>query len=205
MDYVFGLVLRAIAISLVLISYDIACQWFVNLFKRMRESWPEEILPIDEKMLLPAIPKLHEPMHHSAGHDCFSFNYLFRVGETDGECPERVWSPHNALGNSTKTQGPGSRQDVLDDHFGFWNWQKYTNMGTTLLRRYRAAVALRNQQTEGHHGLTATIHPEVVKEWEKLCSEWEYEGYPKKKKSPYHVEGACKQSFFFLSFFLFLI
>lgn len=192
MDYVFGLVLRAIAVSLVLISYDIACQWFVNLFKRMNQSWPEEIRLTDSKTLIPAIPKLHEPMHHSTNHEAFSFNYIAGVGETDGECPERVWSPHNALGNSTKTQGPGGSQDVLDDHFGFWNWQKYTAMGKTLARRYKGAVALRNVQTEGHKGLTVTVHPEVVKEWEEMCTEWEDEVYPKTKPNPYHVEGASK-------------
>lgn len=196
MDYVFGMVLRAIAVSLVLISYDIVCQWFVNLFKRMAQDWPEEIRPQDQKTLIPAIPKLHEPMHRKTGHEAFSFNFIPGVGETDGECPERLWSPHNALGNSTKTQGPGSRQDILDDHFGFWNWQKYISIGTSLLRRYKAAVALRNLQNEGHRGLTATLHADVVAEWEKMCVEWEEEIYPKKKKNPYHTEGASE--FFFL-------
>jgi hypothetical protein len=36
------------------------------------------------------------------------------------------------LGNATKTQGPGSRHDVLDNHFGFWNWLKYNTMGNYL-------------------------------------------------------------------------
>ncbi|KAF9471463.1 hypothetical protein BDN70DRAFT_819963, partial [Pholiota conissans] len=79
----------------------------------------------------PLIPKFHEPAHHEEDHEQFSFNYATGVGNSDGEVPERVWAGHNGLGGSTKTHGPGTRQDVLDDHFGFWNWQKYCAMGKT--------------------------------------------------------------------------
>ena len=144
MDYIFGIVLRIVMVHLLLISYDIACQWFINLFKRMEEHWPDEIKPMRPIKLIPAIPKLHEPMHGATGHQVYSLNYIPGIGHSDCECPERVWAPHNALGNSTKTQGPGSRHDVLDDHFGFWNWQKYIGLGATLLRKYKAALADRN-------------------------------------------------------------
>jgi len=91
--------------------------------------WPDEIKPKAGIEIRPAIPKLHEPAHEHVGHEQYSFNYAVGVGKTDGECPERIWAAHNALGNSMKTQGPGSRHDVLDDHFGFWNWEKYISMG----------------------------------------------------------------------------
>lgn len=128
MDFIFGSALKGTNISTVVISYDIACQWYKNLFDRM-QGWPE---PIRINPLIdtrPLIPKLHEPGHERKGHDELSFNYSPGVGLTDGECPERIWAAHNALGNATKTQGPGSRHDVLDDHIGFWNWLKYNSMG----------------------------------------------------------------------------
>src|SRR4051794_32721926 len=108
MDYVFASALQNILVPVILISYDIACQWFVNLFKRMNEHWPPELRIPSSTKLIPAIPKLHEPMHQTKGHQVFSLNYIPGVGLTDCECPERVWGPHNCLGNSTKTQGPGS-------------------------------------------------------------------------------------------------
>ncbi|KDR65407.1 hypothetical protein GALMADRAFT_148720 [Galerina marginata CBS 339.88] len=191
MDYIFAMVMQWVLVALVLISYDIACQWFVNLFNRIEGHWPEEIKFPNTIQLRPAIPKLHEPMHQTKGHQVYSFNYIPGVGLTDGECPERVWGPHNALGNSTKTQGPGSRQDVLDDHFAFWNWLKYINMGYTLLRRYKAAVAQRNLQQEGHRGLTNSLDAELIEKWEKLCVEWEQDAsFPKKKKNPYYNKDA---------------
>ncbi|PPQ97896.1 hypothetical protein CVT26_013070 [Gymnopilus dilepis] len=180
MDYIFGSVLQLILVAMVLISYDVACQWFVNLFS---------IKPSRPLQLIPAIPKLHYAMHETANHEVFSLNLIRGAGLSDCECPERVWAPHNPLGNSTKTQGPGSRHDVLDDHFGFWNWLKYVGMGVTLLRKYKAAVAERNIQNEGHRGLTDALDPQLVKTWENLCKGWDSDkAFPKTRQNPYHVE-----------------
>ncbi|PPQ88326.1 hypothetical protein CVT26_009158 [Gymnopilus dilepis] len=130
-------------------------------------------------------------MMETAGHEPFSLNLMPGAGLSDCECPERVWSPHNALSNSTKTQGPGSRHDILDDHFGFWNWLKYKNIGTTLVRKYKVAVAERNVQVEGHRGLSASLNQSVIQKWERMCLEWEQDlGFPKKKKNPYHVKDS---------------
>jgi hypothetical protein len=129
MDYITGYVIRFLALLMIFVSYDIACQWFVNLKDRMDEHWPEEIQPIHHTTLIPAVPKLHEPSHDKLGHEQYSFNFIPGVGATDGECIERIWAGHNALGNSTKTAGPGNRQDTLDDHFSFWNWEKYVSLG----------------------------------------------------------------------------
>ncbi|KDR72076.1 hypothetical protein GALMADRAFT_74300 [Galerina marginata CBS 339.88] len=156
---------------------------------RRTEHWPPEIQIPESIKLIPAIPKLHEPSHSGSDHQTFSFNTIPGVGETDGECIERLWGPHNILGNATKTQGPGSRQDVLDDHFNFWNWEKYVGFGRTLARKFKAAVALRNIQAEGHRGLTEALDSDLVAKWEKLCVEWESEGFKKTKKNPYQTDG----------------
>ncbi|KAK0467694.1 uncharacterized protein EV420DRAFT_1616586 [Desarmillaria tabescens] len=79
----------------------------------------------------PLVPKFHEPGHKAEDHEQFSFNLAEGAALSDGECPERIWAPHNILGNSTKTAGPGTRQDLIDDHFGFWNWLKYCCMDLT--------------------------------------------------------------------------
>ncbi|KAF8870835.1 hypothetical protein CPB84DRAFT_1692745 [Gymnopilus junonius] len=190
MDYIFSSVLQYVLVLLVLISYDITCQWFTNLFSRIDNHWPDSIKPRPNTTLVPAIPKLHEPMHEQKDHQVYSLNLIKGVGFSDCECPERVWAPHNALSNSTKTQGPGSHQDVLDDHFGFWNWLKYIGLGSTLLRRYKAAVAQCNLQQEGHRGLTASLDPDLVQKWETMCQDWEADSFPKKAANPYHLDDA---------------
>ncbi|KDR70910.1 hypothetical protein GALMADRAFT_144380 [Galerina marginata CBS 339.88] len=169
MDYVFGSSLRSVLLlPFILISYDIA----------------------STTQLIPAIPKLHEPMHGTANHQVYSLNFIPGVGASDLETPERIWSAHNPLGNSTKTQGPGSRQDVLDDHFGFWNWCKYIGLGSTLMRRYKRAVADRNIQAEGHRGLTESLDADLVASWEELCVEWEADTFPKTKTNPYQTDNS---------------
>ncbi|KAF9536717.1 hypothetical protein CPC08DRAFT_652023, partial [Agrocybe pediades] len=194
MDYIFASTIQNFLLPLVVISYDIACQWFINIFKRMEEHWPEDLKIPSTTKLIPAIPKLHEPMHQTANHQVYSLNFIPGVGMSDCECPERVWGPHNCLGNSTKTQGPGSRQDVLDDHFGFWNWMKVVNLGLTLLRKYKSALAERNLQAEAHRGLSASVGSNSVQQWEQICEEWEKDVFPKTKKNPYHNADACEYS-----------
>lgn len=131
MDHIFGSAFKAHASLLTaIISYDIACQWFKNLFKRMTD-WPEDIKLREDVDISPVIPKFHEPAHQDEDHKQFSCNLVPGMGASDCEVPEQFWGPHNPLGNSTKTMGPGSRHDILDDHFGFWNWLKYHSMGKT--------------------------------------------------------------------------
>lgn len=193
MDYLFASAVSFFAMPLLLISYDICCQWFINLHKRMASFWPDALKIPSTTKLTPAIPKLHEPMHGKANHQHFSLNFIPGVGQSDFECPERFWSLHNSLGNATKTQGPGSRQDVLDDHFAAYNWMKYISIGSYLLRRYKAAVADRNIQTEAHRGLTNSVGQDLADKWESVCVEWEKDtAIPKTKINPYETEGVGK-------------
>ena len=53
MDWVFGIVLHIAMVHLLVISYDIICQWFINLFKRMEEHWLDEIKPTQPIKLIP--------------------------------------------------------------------------------------------------------------------------------------------------------
>ncbi|KAG6913835.1 hypothetical protein DXG01_004024 [Tephrocybe rancida] len=192
MDLIFASFLCFIYALYILISYDIACQWFIHLLERM-DNWPESYQIPSTTQIRPALPKMHEAGHARKKHERLSLCYLRGVGLTDGESVERMWAGHNALGNAMKIMGPGTRHDVLDDHFGFWNWQKYMATGNTLVRRYKDAVLLRNSQVEAHHGLTSTISTDQAEEWERVCRVWEDEPYPKaKSQNPFHVEGATR-------------
>ncbi|PBK66640.1 hypothetical protein ARMSODRAFT_890042 [Armillaria solidipes] len=129
MDFIFGSALQNFVNLLFgIISYDITCQWFKNLYEQM-QGWPSSLQINGPLRLTPIIPKFHEPAHHMEDHHEFSCNLVEGLGNCDCEGPERIWGSHNSLGNSTKTMGLGSWHDVLDDHFGFWNWLKYIAMG----------------------------------------------------------------------------
>ena len=44
MDYVFASAIQSTELALIAISYDIVCQWFVNMFARILH-WPEPLRP----------------------------------------------------------------------------------------------------------------------------------------------------------------
>lgn len=123
--------MRTLLLVWILISYNIACQWFANLFIWMKQ-WPPELRLQPGLHLRPLIPKFHEPAHKEEGHEQYSMNLAEGMGLTDGEAPKRVWSTHNLLANSTKSMGPGTMHDVYDNNFSAWNWWKYTTMGRRL-------------------------------------------------------------------------
>ncbi|KAL0565292.1 hypothetical protein V5O48_016736 [Marasmius crinis-equi] len=173
MDYLVGLALQAFSgLYWVLLCYDIACQWFRKLDFRAAQ-WPEAVQRPNDLSMTPAIGKLHEPGHKQVDHQKFSLNLIRGVGYTDGESLERIWAAHNALSNSTKTMGPGARQDLLEIMFDFWNWLKYTTLGPSLYRRWRAAVNDRTKQTRAHKNLTSNLEKAMVEEWEEVVKKWE--------------------------------
>ena len=177
----------------------------------MDDHWPEDLLPTFPLNMRPQIPAFHEPGHGQAGHQEYSFKLSWGMGLTDGEGCERIWAANNALGNATKTQGPGSRQDVIDDHLGFWNWLKYCGMGKnfflnrlihyliyftgkTLMRKYKTAIRQRNVQVEGHRGFTNTLPKELAAGWTKMCEDWDRATYPKQAENPFVTRGLCTPS-----------
>ncbi|SJL08347.1 uncharacterized protein ARMOST_11710 [Armillaria ostoyae] len=188
MDFVFASTLQNFMMLLLrVISYDIACQWFVNLYECMN-GWPSNLRINGPLKLQPVIPKFHEPAHKVEKHHKFSCNLVKGLGNCDCEGPECIWGGHNNLGNSMKMMGPGSRHDVLNDHFGFWNWQKYVGIGKSLICKYKAATEERNMQVEEHRGLSANLLTHLVAQWDLLCEVWEDDTFPKTVENPFHVD-----------------
>ena len=112
----------------IVMSYDIACQYFINFFTRMEKYPPSFRLTQAPEDLNVFVPKYHLNAHTMDCRLKYSLNLSPFVGHTDGKAPERGWAAINALAPSTKEMGPGSRRDTLDDHFGDQNWRKTTEM-----------------------------------------------------------------------------
>ncbi|KAL0569488.1 hypothetical protein V5O48_012485 [Marasmius crinis-equi] len=191
-DFIFAFVMRRFMewLLLLIIGYDIMCQWMVNLFSRM-ENWPREMRLPRSLYMTSVIPKFHHPSHkEDQEHDRLNCNYAKGLGDCDCECAERMWSSLNSAAPSTKPMGPGSRVLVLNDHFGFYNWGKYVGTGATLARRYTLAIKTRNQQTEAHRGLTASLPADLRSSWEEMCKEWEESHRGQKLVDPFRATKA---------------
>ncbi|KAJ7791184.1 hypothetical protein B0H13DRAFT_1676014 [Mycena leptocephala] len=81
--------------------------------------------------------------------------------------------------------GPGARHDMIDCHWGHWNWQKLVHLATTLRRRLDIARQELQLQKEGFE-LFSQQQADHVPEWKKMVEEFEADGT---KRNPY--QGAA--------------
>ncbi|KAI9068488.1 hypothetical protein FKP32DRAFT_1561583, partial [Trametes sanguinea] len=156
-----------------LISYDIVCQWYKHLFKRMVEDFPKEMqIDRDKVEIRFAIPKKHFRVH-GPNHSRFSLNYLPHVGRTYGEGIDTQWGVLNPLALSTREMNPGTRHEVFDDHWGAWNWQKTVNFASFFLHSLEEAHVMKIRQRRAFTDFSATFEPRVLQVWEALVIAWE--------------------------------
>ena len=111
-------------------SYDIMCQWSINLRNRLKDFPLVAARQLSDKIVAHLVPKFHLAAHKKECQIKFSLNYEPGVGRSDMEGPERTWFGLQG-GGSTKDQGPGYWSDAMDDKFGHWNWSKLVRLGTT--------------------------------------------------------------------------
>ncbi|KAJ7682337.1 hypothetical protein DFH06DRAFT_1314555 [Mycena polygramma] len=149
----------------ILVTYDIWCQYVVNLETRIT-NWFPSMLPILEK-IHGAIPKMHILNHIELCQILWNLSWMLYSAFTVGEMIETGWAEHNLTAGSTKEQNDGNRHDSIDDTSGNWNWDKTVRLATTLLRLWRVCKAEQRKRNADFEALTATHPPELIKEWEK--------------------------------------
>ncbi|KAI0060628.1 hypothetical protein BV25DRAFT_1806815 [Artomyces pyxidatus] len=170
MDYIFFSAFSHSRNKSGVVSYDIACQWSKNLWKRVDELPSHLQVPSSTEFTF-AVPKFHLPAHGTLCQGPYSFNFLNGVGRTDGEGVERNWANMNGAASSTKQMGPGARQDAIDNHCGHANWRKTVGFGDSLLRRLVPAIA----EAIKHRKVFADFQKMVEKEKPGAAETWERE------------------------------
>jgi hypothetical protein len=128
MDFLLLSVLFAFRLLCVVVSYDIACQYAVNFWTRMRKMAEQWWLTLSEENVLWKVPNFHLPPHKNKCHGPFSFHFMWGAGMTHGEGVEQNWSFSNGAAASTRLMGPGARQATLEDVFGFHNYDRVLAM-----------------------------------------------------------------------------
>ncbi|KAI0686904.1 hypothetical protein C8T65DRAFT_590675 [Cerioporus squamosus] len=182
MDYIVFSTILGLALML-LISYNIACQWHKKLARRAREDLPPHIQTNISKLdIRYAIPKKHIRVH-GPKHSRFSLNFLRWVGRTYAEGIEAHWTHMNPLALSGREMGPGVRREHYNDHWGAWNWQKVIGFGLYLLRLLREADTMYTKQKATHDALSATFPAETIAKWDTEVQAWQEN--PKQAMDPY--------------------
>lgn len=129
MDYIGYSAVGKTQVKTLVWSYDIVCQWMKNLRERMK-SFPEAIrLHPDTTLIRAAIPDFHLIGHGAKCQTPFNFMRIGSVGRTCGEGIETEWTAINLVATSMRKMSPSARQEVLNDHWSFWNWAKTKNLG----------------------------------------------------------------------------
>ncbi|KAJ6452203.1 hypothetical protein C8R45DRAFT_1057032 [Mycena sanguinolenta] len=167
--------LIGIMLLTVIASYDIACQWGRNFWKRAKDM-PEKLKLPEWVDIIFKVPKFHLPPHVKECHGPYSFNYTKGVGRTDGEGVERNWSWLNSAARSVSVMGPGAREDTIDDLCGFSNWKKTVDLGNSLLRKMVLAIPQAMIHSRAFSSFTAGLregHEEELCRWETVVREWE--------------------------------
>ncbi|KAJ7884172.1 hypothetical protein B0H14DRAFT_2339297 [Mycena olivaceomarginata] len=173
MDYLFFMSLAGCLLLQLFVSYDIACQWYKNLWERMRIFDPHVQLKEGEKIVGFLVPKFHLPAHIESCNLLFSFNLTPFVGRTDGEAPERGWADANRLAHSTSVSGPGARRDTLEVHFQYWNWKKIMRLGSTLRDRLQKNLPLMVESKQAWVDVEASFSTSVIETWTTMARAWE--------------------------------
>ncbi|KAG2107192.1 uncharacterized protein F5147DRAFT_746009 [Suillus discolor] len=173
MDYLFFSTLRHSTVDILNVSYDIACQWHKFLWSRMVSLPPSHHLNYLARTIRFFVPKFHLPAHVSKCQTIFSFNFTHFVGHTDGEAPERGWSNINSVASSTKAMGPGCRRDMLDNHFGDWNWKKVVGLGSSLLLKIKEAQIEKADHGAAFEEFDSVITSEHRFTWKAEMEAWE--------------------------------
>ncbi|KAJ6613229.1 hypothetical protein B0H10DRAFT_1951632 [Mycena sp. CBHHK59/15] len=191
MDYMFFRSVTGSELLHYFVSYDITCQWHINIWNRM-SKYREDIQMIGGQWYITfLVPKFHLPAHIESCNLHFSFNLTRDVGQTDGEAPER----------GTKEMGPGSRHDTLDDHFNDWNHKKIIAFGQMFQKKTEHVVPemveTREALRDMEESLAGTADGEkTVKQWTVMAERWENPDAPNPfetvKKDEHLVKVQCE-------------
>ncbi|KAJ8456927.1 hypothetical protein ONZ51_g11830 [Trametes cubensis] len=185
MDYVFVSSMREWLIVKKIVSYDIACQWSRHIEERIAMLPSHLQIPVPEGSITYVIPKLHHRSHEQKDHAQYSLNLRPGCARTDGEGIERHWWWIQPIANSTKVMGPGMRQGVLEDQWGYSNWRKTVDLVWTLSSRLKDAIRQLAEHKTLFDDLTQTLDRARCAEWEEMAQKWEVD--PSLHDDPYLI------------------
>ncbi|KAJ7104597.1 hypothetical protein C8R44DRAFT_887052 [Mycena epipterygia] len=188
MDYILLSALAGVAILLLAISYDIACQWKVHLPERAKKI--AETTPIttrlDDFEIQYALPVWHAVAHEITCQTQNSLSFAVGVGRTDGEGIERTWAVLNPIGFATKEMGDGARHDAIKNKVDHLNWEKNLGQGNMLARKIIVAIAERDKQVAAFKEVDGSLHKSLRRDWKARITAWIED---REKPNPYCLEG----------------
>jgi hypothetical protein len=106
----------------IMVAYDSACSYAVNLNARFAENIPDLQDVISRTRFV--IDSLHIHDHIDKCTYKYSTEYQENTGHFHGVGVEQFWSVQNQSGPKTSQMNPGHRMDSITEDVGDWNWKK---------------------------------------------------------------------------------
>ena len=109
------------------VFYDIGCTFATTLAD---SSLATKALSLNLRMLVGAF---HGHVHNRKCQLDWHPLYVAGAGNTEGEGCEHVFSASNDLARATQHATKFHCHQVIEQHFSFWNADKYASLGTLLM------------------------------------------------------------------------
>ncbi|KAJ7162526.1 hypothetical protein C8R43DRAFT_1086432 [Mycena crocata] len=178
MDYILLASIVGVAAMYIAISYDIACQWRINLPTRMKKMPREMQIDLEKVHVSFGLPVWHAAAHERKCQIQNSLTYMEGVARTDGEGIERLWSRIIRLAWASKEMNEGAREDAIEDLIDYLNHER--NVSQVL------AMEERDRQVSGFTEVDAGLSEQTRAKWQKKITTWLAD---RSKPNPYEGKG----------------
>lgn len=153
-------ILHLDAAQIVILMYDIVCQYIIYFFERLRGHLPPGFT-IDQ-----AIDLFHVHCHKDKCFFRYASTFIPNIGIVAGQILESLWSSLNTISPTVRTATLPHRAEVLDDHACDSNHKKMLSMPETLHARYFDAVASVTVADSYFVEITSSVEPRFIAQWE---------------------------------------
>ncbi|KAF9471221.1 hypothetical protein BDN70DRAFT_820283 [Pholiota conissans] len=177
----------------VMFLYDIACQYHINIERRIGDKLPEG-LQIDY-----GIGMFHVHAHQEECFHRFTPSFIPGAGNVAGEILESLWSGLNPVSSSTRTMTLAARAATLEDHTSDNNFKKTIGMAGALYAKYLEAQQGKRLSEVYYEKFCGGLDSEDIVRWNEqiTCAEDHRKANPKamdilkaQTKKPAAVEKA---------------
>ncbi|KAJ7363734.1 hypothetical protein DFH08DRAFT_798213 [Mycena albidolilacea] len=160
-------------------------------FWSQMQSLPETMhLLIEVARVWFKVLNFHLPPHVPACHSAYSF-HMWGAGRTHNETIEQNWEFTNGAAASTKMMGIGTRHDMLEDLFGFYNWRRLVSGQRIFTKRMVENVKEGQVHRDAFNAFDATLREtalEMVEGWKNWVHRWESRQHTDGTELPFELK-----------------
>lgn len=114
----------------VVIAYDSACSYAVNVVDRFKKHLPETLADVIARTTF-TIDALHVQNHTDKCMYLYSASYKEGMGRFSAIGSEQFWAESNQIGPQIRQMNPGHREDKLTIFITDSNWKKTVKLGNS--------------------------------------------------------------------------